>query len=242
MGAAVLPLVAVVAGIISFSSPCCLPLLPGYVSYVSALPVTGLSRRDARWVTVRASSVFVAGFTVVFAALGAASGIVGSWLLRNLDLIVQIAGVGIIVLGLATVGLLRAPFLLRERRMDLGRVPRGPAGAFPLGMAFAAGWTPCIGPVLATILTTAAASGTATWGAFLLVCYSIGLGLPFIALAVGFDRLRGSLGFLRRHGRQIEVIGGLLMVAVGFLFVTGRWQELFRPLQREFARLGWPPI
>lgn len=242
MGGLILPLVAVVAGVVSFSSPCCLPLLPGYLAYISALPVAGLSPRAAHRVTIRAAVLFVAGFTTVFAMLGAASGLAGAWLLANLDRLVQIAGVGIILLGLASIGVFRAPFLLREHRIDLGRVPRGPRGAFPLGMAFAAGWTPCIGPVLATILTTAAVSGTATWGAFLLVCYSIGLGLPFIGLAVGFDRLRGSVSFLRRHGRQIEVVGGVLMVAIGVLFLTGRWQQLFRPLQREFARLGWPPI
>ena len=241
-GTLLLPFVAVLAGVVSFSSPCCLPLLPGYVSYISALPVADLSPRDARRVTVRAALLFVAGFTLIFSLLGAASGLVGAWLITNLDTIVRGAGVGIIALGLASIGLFRIPWLLRERRFDLARVPRGPSGAFPLGMAFAAGWTPCIGPILATILTTAAVAGTATWGAFLLVCYSIGLGLPFIALAVGFDRLRGSLGFLRRHGRHIEIVGGVLMVAVGVLFVSGDWQRLFRPLQREFAQLGWPPL
>ncbi len=241
-GTLLLPFVAMLAGVVSFSSPCCLPLLPGYVSYISALPVADLSPRDARRVTVRAAVLFVAGFTLIFSLLGAASGLVGAWLITNLDAIVRVAGFGIIVLGLASIGLFRVPWLLRERRVDLARVPRGPSGAFPLGMAFAAGWTPCIGPILATILTTAAVAGTATWGAFLLVCYSIGLGLPFIGLAVGFDRLRGSLAFLRRHGRHIEIAGGVLMIAVGVLFVSGDWQRLFRPLQREFAQLGWPPI
>jgi cytochrome c-type biogenesis protein len=242
MGTLLLPFVAVLAGVVSFSSPCCLPLLPGYVSYISALPVSGLSPRAARRVTLRAAVLFVAGFTLIFSLLGAASGLLGAWLLRNLDDIVRVAGIGIIVLGLASIGILRVPVLLRERRSDLARVPRGPRGAFPLGMAFAAGWTPCIGPILATILTTAAVAGTATWGAFLLVCYSVGLGLPFIGLAIGFDRLRGSLAFLRRHGRHIEIVGGILMVTVGILFVSGDWQRLFRPLQREFARFGWPPI
>ncbi len=241
-GTLLLPFVAMLAGVVSFSSPCCLPLLPGYVSYISALPVADLSPRDARRVTVRAAVLFVAGFTLIFSLLGAASGLVGAWLITNLDTIVRVAGFGIIVLGLASIGLFRVPWLLRERRVDLARVPRGPSGAFPLGMAFAAGWTPCIGPILATILTTAAVAGTATWGAFLLVCYSIGLGLPFIGLAVGFDRLRGSLAFLRRHGRHIEIAGGVLMIAVGVLFVSGDWQRLFRPLQRVFAQLGWPPI
>lgn len=242
MGQVLLPFTALLAGVLSFSSPCCLPLLPGYVSYVSGLPVGDLSPAAARRVTVRASLLFVAGFTLVFTLLGAATGVLGAWMFDHLDAIVRAAGVGIIVLGLASIGLVRIPLLLREGRIDLARVPAGPKGAFPLGMAFAAGWTPCIGPVLATILTTAAVAGTATWGAFLLVCYSIGLGLPFVALAFGVDHLRGSLDFLRRHGRAIEIAGGLFMVAVGVLFVSGDWQRLFRPLQREFARFGWPPI
>ena len=111
-----------------------------------------------------------------------------------------------------------------------------------MGMAFAAGWTPCIGPILATILGTAAATGTAAWGAFLLVCYSIGLGVPFILLGQGVGRAQRSFDWLRRHGRHVEIIGGALMVAIGVLFVTGQWQRLFIPLQRRFVRFGWPPI
>ncbi len=139
-------------------------------------------------------------------------------------------------------GLLRIPVLQREKRVDLARVPRGPAWAFPMGMAFAAGWAPCIGPVLATILATAAVSGTALWGGVLMVLYSLGLGIPFVLLALGFTRAQRSLAWLRRHGRRIEVAGGALLVVVGVLFVTGRWQPLFRPLQRWFAELGWPPV
>lgn len=111
-----------------------------------------------------------------------------------------------------------------------------------MGMAFAAGWAPCIGPILATVLATAAVGATAAWGAALLVCYSLGLGVPFVALALGFRRAQGSLMWLRRHGRAVEVAGGALLVAVGVLFVSGRWTPLFRPLQRWFAQLGWPPI
>lgn len=148
----------------------------------------------------------------------------------------------IIILGLATMGLLRIPALQRERRLDLARVPRGPAWAFPMGMAFAAGWAPCIGPILATILATAATTGSAWWGAILLALYSAGLGIPFVLLALGFNRAQRSMAWLRRNGRHIERLGGTLLVAVGVLFVTGRWAPLFRPLQRWFAELGWPPI
>ena len=237
-----LPLASVVAGVISFSSPCCLPLIPGYLSYISALPVSDLGRAEARAVTLRASLAFVAGFTVVFTALGAGAALLGATVLRNLPLIVRVAGVGIIVMGLAMLGVLRLPFLHREARFDLSRVPKGPRGAFPLGMAFAAGWAPCIGPVLATLLATAAATESAAWGAVLLALYSVGLGIPFVLLALGFQRARGSLAWLRTHGRRIEQAGGVLLVGVGVLFVSGAWRSFFIPLQRYFARYGWPPI
>lgn len=242
MEAVTLPLVAVVAGLISFSSPCCLPLIPGYLSYVSALPVSELGERSARRMTLRAALLFVAGFTVVFTALGVGATALGSSLLRNQDTVVRWFGVVIIVLGLSTMGLLRIPVLQRETRVDLARVPRGPAWAFPMGMAFAAGWAPCIGPVLATILATASVAGSAWWGGILLALYSAGLGIPFVLLALGFNRASSSMAWLRRHGRRIEVVGGALLVAVGLMFITGRWQALFRPMQRWFAQWGWPPI
>lgn len=237
-----LPLAAIVAGVLSFSSPCCLPLIPGYLSYVSALPVADLGRSEARRVALRASVLFVAGFTVVFVAMGVTVTAVGAVLLRNQDSLVRSLGVLVILLGLSTMGLLRVPVLMRERRMDLARIPRGPGWAFPLGMAFAAGWVPCIGPILATILTTAAVSGSTLWGALLLTLYSLGLGIPFVLLAVGFSRARVSLEWLRRNGRRIEVAGGSLLVAVGVLFVSGSWESMFRPLQGWFAEFGWPPI
>ena len=242
MSELLLPLTAVVAGFVSFSSPCCLPLIPGYLSYVSGLPVAELGRREGRALTLRASMLFVAGFTVVFSALGVSVALIGPALLRRLPVIIQVSGVVIIVMGLAMMGLLRVPVLQREKRLDLARVQVGPRGAFLMGAAFAFGWTPCIGPVLATILTAAAATNTAPWAAVLLALYSLGLGLPFVALGLGFQRARGALDWLRRHGRAIEVLGGAALVAVGVLFLTGAWRSFFVPLQRTFARLGWPPI
>jgi cytochrome c-type biogenesis protein len=242
MEALVLPFVAVVAGVISFSSPCCIPLVPGYLSYVSTLPVTELGRREARAVMVRASVSFVAGFTLVFTGLGVSVALVGNALQRNLPLIIRLSGVLIIGMGLASLGVLRVPWLYRERRIDMARVPAGPRSGLLLGATFGFGWVPCIGPVLATLLATAAATRTAAWGGLLLALYSLGLGLPFVGLAVGFQRARGSLDWLRRHGRAIEAIGGVLLIAVGTLFVSGGWRSFFVPLQRRFAELGWPPI
>lgn len=237
-----LPPLAMLAGAISFTSPCCLPLIPGYLSYISGLPISELGQREARALTLRAALLFVAGFTLVFTALGVSFAFVGGALLRNVPVIIKAAGVVIILMGLAMMGLLRIPLLYGERRVDLGRIPSGPRAAFPLGMAFAFGWAPCIGPVLATILASAAATQTAVWGGVLLVFYSLGLGIPFVALALGFQRARGSLEWLKRHGRRIEMAGGALLVGVGVLFVSGAWRSLFLPLQRYFARFGWPPI
>ncbi len=237
-----LPFLAVVAGVVSFTSPCCLPLIPSYLSYVTALPVAELGTREARAVTLRASLLFVAGFTMVFTALGASFAYVGSALLANVPLIVRIAGVGIILMGLGMLGVFRMPWLYREWRPAGARGGRGPKAALPLGMAFAFGWVPCIGPVLATILATAASTQTAPWGAALLALYSVGLGIPFVALGLGFQRMRGSVAWLQRHGHRVEQMAGALLIAVGVLFATGVWRTFFLPLQGAFARLGWPPI
>lgn len=236
------PLMAIVAGIVSFSSPCTLPLIPGYVSYITALPVSEIEGGAARSVALRASLMFVAGFTVVFTALGASFALIGSVLLRNVDTITRIAGVGIILMGMSMLGLLRIPGLGRERRVDLRRIARGPGSASLLGMAFAVGWTPCIGPILASILAVAGSSQSAAWGASLLALYSLGLGVPFVLTAVYFQRAQRSISWVKRHSRRIERAGGATLTLVGVMFVSGAWSAIFIPLQRFFARLGWPPI
>jgi cytochrome c-type biogenesis protein len=242
MEALALPLLAVVAGFMSFSSPCTLPLVPGYLAYVSGLPLLEVESGVARRTTLRAALLFVAGFTTVFTSLGASFAVIGSLLLRNVGWITRLTGVGIVVMGLAMVGVLRIPVLSAERRFDLSRIGRGPKAAFSLGMGFAFGWTPCVGPILATILALAGATKTVAVGAILLALYSIGLGIPFVIMALWYQRAARSVVWLRRHARRIETLGGIAMVGVGVLFVTGAWQALFIPLQRAFARLGWPPI
>lgn len=237
-----LPLAAVVAGLLSITSPCALPLIPGYVSYVSALPVTAPVAGRSRGVVLRSSFLFVAGFSFVFTALGVTASALGVALIRQLPMLTRASGVLIIVTGLAALGVLRLPWLSRERRIDLARVRPGPLGAFPLGMAFAFGWTPCVGPVLATILAMAASSGSVITGGMLLLLYSLGLGVPFLLIAMGYERLSGSVAWFRRHGRSVERAGGVLMVAVGTAFITGAWDRIFLPAQTWFARYGWPPI
>jgi cytochrome c-type biogenesis protein len=237
---------AFVAGLISFTSPCCLPLMPGYVSYVSGVAGGGAEGAAAtvavRTRTMLAAALFVAGFALTFTSMGAAASGLGSVILRNRIILGKVAGVFVILMGLATIGLLRIPFLYRERRFDLGRIRPGPAGAFPLGVAFAIGWSPCIGPVLAGILAAAASVRGAWRGAALLLVYSLGLGLPFLLLALGVARTGRLFRWLRRHGRPIEVVGGSILVLMGVLMITGRWVQLFAPLLRIFSRSGWPPV
>ena len=240
--ALVLPLLAVVAGLISFSSPCALPLVPAYLAYISGLPTADLESGAERSVALRASLLFVAGFSSVFTLLGASFALFGSLLLRNVDWITRVAGVGILLMGLATLGFLKIPWLASERRFDLSRIRRGPRAAFGLGMAFAFGWTPCVGPILASILTLAGATQTVAWGAVLLALYSAGFGIPFVAMALWYRKATRTIEWLKRNSRRVEVAGGVALTAVGLLFVTGAWQTLFIPLQRGFARLGWPPL
>lgn len=237
---------AFVAGLISFTSPCCLPLMPGYVSYVSGVASGTPSEHEGtvavRSRTMLAAGLFVMGFATTFTLMGAAASELGTLILRNRLVLERVAGLFVIVMGLATTGLLRMPFLYRERRFDLGRIRPGPAGAVPLGMAFAIGWTPCIGPVLAGILTAAATVEGAWRGAALLFVYSLGLGVPLLLLALGVSRTGRLFRWLRRHGRVIDVAGGSILVLMGVLMITGRWVQLFAPLLRLFSRTGWPSL
>ena len=222
------PALAFAAGVVSFASPCVLPLVPGYVSFVTGSRVTeGEARRP-----LVPMLLFILGFTVVFTLLGAFAGtfvplIRDPWFQR-------VAGLVVLLLGLLMIGYaLRrgSPALYSERRPLLERVRPGKAGAFPLGVAFAAGWTPCIGPVLAGILAIAASGGTVK-GAALLVVYSLGLGLPFLLVGIGVDRLVRSLGWVRRHYRVIAGVSGALLAAVGILLMTGLFRQVFGPLAR----------
>ena len=233
---------ALVAGFISFSSPCCLPLMPGYLSYIGGVGGEDVRAVQSRQRVLGAALLFVAGFASVFTLLGASATVAGSFLLGARPALLKAAGVFVVVMGVATTGVLRLPFLQRERRLDLNRVRSGPLGAVPLGMAFALGWTPCIGPTLAAILTAAAATRTAWTGAGLLFVYSLGLGIPFTLLALGYARAGGLVRWLRRSGRGIEWTGGAILVLMGILMITGQWLQLFTPLIRWFSANRWPPV
>jgi cytochrome c-type biogenesis protein len=234
---------AVVAGLISFTAPCTLPLLPGYVSYVSGMNSSGhAGQTGTRSRVLLGAGLFVLGFTVVFVAMGVTASGLGLLLSQNTRLLNLIAGGFIVVMGLLTAGVLKVRWLQRQLRYDVSGVGRGPKSAFPLGAAFAFGWTPCVGPVLAAVLATAASTATMTRGAVLLAAYSLGLGVPFLLLALGITRGGGRLRWLRRHTRKLEVAGGILLVVMGTAVMTGYWTKSMSSVLAFYARLGWPPI
>ena len=231
---------AVAAGVVSAASPCVLPVIPGYLATVSSADGTD---RSVPALSLRGATGFVSGFTVIFVLLGATASALGSALYSHLTLALRLAGGGLIVLGLASLGVLNIPTVSRERRpIGLDRAGRGPRRSVLLGAVFALGWTPCIGPVLATILTKAAADSSLGQGMLLLLCYSAGLGLPFIAVAAWFERSRRPRVWLAHHGRTLQRVGGVTMIVVGVGYVTGIWATVFTGLQGWLTRMGWPPF
>jgi len=213
--------VAVVAGLVSFFSPCVVPLLPGYLSYATGLSGSDLaSARRGRMVL--GSFLFVLGFTFVFVALGTLSGALGEWLFAYTHQISIVLGAITIVVGLAFLGFV--PFLQRDVRVH--RVPAvGLAAAPLLGVLFGLGWTPCIGPTLSAVQLLALHSGTAGRGALLSVFYSLGLGIPFILAGLMFRRMLGAVAWVRRHQVWVTRLGGAMLVVVGVLLVTGVWDQ-----------------
>ena len=211
--------VAVLAGLVSFVSPCVVPLLPGYLSYATGLSGADLeSARRGRMVV--GSSLFVLGFSAVFVAMGTASGALGDWLIVYAREISVVLGVFTILVGIAFLGLV--PWMQRDVRVH--KVPAVGLTAAPLlGVLFGLGWTPCIGPTLSAVQVLAFQEGTAGRGALLSVAYSIGLGLPFIIAGLAFRRMLGAVRWVRRHQVWVTRVGGLMLIAVGILLVTGIW-------------------
>ena len=256
-------LVSALVGLISFASPCVLPLVPGYLSYVGGLvgtatpvasPVAGVggsgasgttalaertdqrtAERTARRRTVLGAVLFVLGFTVVFVLAGTAFGGLGRLLAQYSDGLTRVLGVVVIVVGLGFLGLL--PFLQRTARLT-ARPAVGLAGAPLLGVVFGLGWTPCLGPTLGAVLSLSISQGTAGRGAFLAVAYCVGLGVPFVLVAMGARWAVGATAFLRRHARAVTRVGGAVLLLIGVLQVTGAWTALLQHLQFWLANTG----
>ena len=251
--------VAALVGLISFASPCVLPLVPGYLSYVTGLVGSGtrapapvpaaapgggatatavresVDTRPPRGRMVLGALLFVLGFTAVFVAVGTAIGGLGRLLLVHNEVITRVLGVVVVLVGLGFLGWI--PLLQRTKRLTM-RPAAGLAGAPLLGVVFGLGWTPCLGPTLAAVYSLAAAEGTAGRGAVLSVAYCLGLGVPFVLVAVGARWAVGATSFLRRHARAVTRVGGVVLVLVGVLLVTGAWTEMMQWLRSWLAATG----
>jgi cytochrome c-type biogenesis protein len=233
---------AFLAGLLSFVSPCVLPIVPGYLSFISGINVARLNKegvadpgqlRRVAWTSL----AFVLGFSTVFVSLGAAATLVGYYLQQYKRQLGMIGGVIVIVLGLHTMGVFRINFLLYEKRAEVKTKPIGLIGAYVVGLAFAFGWTPCIGPILGAILLYASQQETVTQGVLLLSAYSAGLGVPFLLSALAVNKFFSASGAVKRHMKTVEVVSGALLVAVGLLLVTDRLAVIALYLSKKFPIL-----
>jgi len=231
---------ALFAGTISFLSPCVLPLVPPYLCFITGASLDDLQgETHAQWRrTMLAALLFVAGFTTVFVALGAGASAAGQVLREHLTLLARLAGAFIILMGLNFLGVFNIGIFKREARYQTRTRPASLVGAYAVGLAFAFGWTPCIGPVLATILSIAASQQDVAKGAGLLAVYSLGLGLPFLLAAAGVGSFLSFQRRFRKHLLTVERIMGVLLVLTGVMFLTGSMQNMSYWLLEQFPWLG----
>jgi len=216
--------VAFAAGVVSFLSPCVLPLIPAYLSFMTGLTTAELAESDRSTAKVLTPALlFVAGFSVVFVALGATASVLGEFLSAYRSVIEMVAGIAVIAFGVLMLGIIKVPWLYGEARVDMEKSRSfGRGAAFVMGMSFAAGWTPCVGPILGSILAMAASGGSVTQGVVLLLAYSLGLGAPFILVALLFSRVTGLMRWLGRHALVINRVAGVMLIIVGILILTGQ--------------------
>ena len=233
--------IAFSAGFLSFVSPCVLPLIPSYVSYITGISfedlVEGGEDKNFTRVTLYNSLAFILGFTIIFVALGASSSYIGSILRDYQELIMRIGGLLVIFFGLFIMGFIKFDFINREKKFHLQEKPAGYLGSVFVGIVFAAGWTPCIGPMLGSILSLATSEGSVLFGIQLLFVYSIGLGLPFLITSLALNTFLHHLPKVTRHMKVVTTLSGLILICVGLLLVTDRFTELTNFFQS--IGLGW---
>jgi cytochrome c-type biogenesis protein len=223
-------LAALFAGLISFISPCVLPLVPAYISFISGVSMEELRNAERRQQTtfrlMMSSLLFIAGFTVVFVLLGATATVIGNFLLKNLGFLSKAAGVILILFGLHVAGFIKIPFLNYEARFQADNKPKSAIGAFLVGSAFAFGWTPCIGPILGGILAIAGSQETVGQGMLLLLVYSIGLGIPFFLTAAATQRLLSAMNRVKKRFKTIELVSGAFLIIIGVMMVFNLFTAL----------------
>jgi cytochrome c-type biogenesis protein len=233
--------IAFAAGLLSFVSPCVLPLVPSYITYITGLTLEELTtqteRKGVRAIIIANSLLFIAGFSIVFIAFGASASLVGQLLVTYQDFIRKLGGVLIVVFGLYVMGILKIKFLMAEKRMHLKSRPAGYVGSVLVGVAFAAGWTPCVGPILGTILVYASTTDSMLTGVELLSSYSLGIGLPLFITALAVDSFLNYFKKVRAYMYGISVASGIFLVLVGVLIYTNSLTLLTGILERH--GIGW---
>jgi len=223
-------LIAFVAGFLSFISPCVLPLVPSYLTYITGVSFKELTLEEkkgkVRWVTISHSLLFIAGFSMIFILMGASASYLGRLLAQYQDWLTKAGGILIIILGIQFTGIINIPFLQMERRIELRQRPLGYIGSFLVGVVFAAGWTPCVGPILSTIILYASTSQDFATGVLLLTVYSLGLGFPFFLSSLAFNSFLSTFDKIRRFMRVITIVSGFFLILVGILFLTDMFSTL----------------
>jgi cytochrome c-type biogenesis protein len=217
---------AFAAGIVSFLSPCVLPLVPAYISYISGVSIEDISDENKAGTgkVMKGTIAFVFGFSLVFIALGASASWVGQFVGSNIGILSKIGGAIVIIFGFHLMGIIKIPFLYREMRYHSTSESATLVGSMLIGIAFAFGWTPCIGPILAGILFYASTQDTVWHGVFLLAIYSLGLGVPFLLTGLGISRFFSFFDTIKRHFRKVEIVSGVLLVIVGFMIFTDNFR------------------
>jgi cytochrome c-type biogenesis protein len=223
-------LIAFSAGLLSFVSPCVLPLVPSYITYITGISFKDLSEGGSkgrlRWLTILHSLLFISGFSLIFVLMGASASYLGQVLVQYQSWIMRAGGVLIIILGVHFTGLINIPFLQLEKRFELEKKPLGYLGSFLVGVVFAAGWTPCVGPILSTILLYASTSKSFTTGVVLLASYSLGLGIPFLLASLAFNSFLAAFEKVKRYMRLIMIVSGVFLIIIGLLLLTDVFSTL----------------
>ena len=223
-------LIAFSAGLLSFISPCVLPLVPSYITYITGISFKELTDAEGKTkvkvATLFHSLLFIIGFSTIFVLMGASASYLGQLMVRYQYWIMKAGGVLIIILGIHFIGIINIPFLQMEKRFEMRKKPLGYIGSFLVGVIFAAGWTPCIGPILSTILIYASTSKSYTTGVLLLTVYSMGLGVPFLLSSLAFNSFLSAFERIKRYMRVITMVSGFFLIGIGILFLTDSFKEI----------------